>query len=113
MNGIGDFTTGIEACAKCIIERSRAGVQTLVWGGSSKGVIFSIFMQSAMAPIAGVVDINPAKQNQYLGVSGQRVMAPEEAMRQFPEGTDVVVINPNYLNEIREITGDRLKYLTL
>mgnify|MGYP001375346283 CR=1 FL=1 len=109
----GDFFSGIEACASRITERAKSGVQTFVWGGSSKGVIFSIYMRRAGVQIAGVVDINPAKQNQYLSVSGQRVMKPVEAMQQFPEGSDVIVMNPNYLSEIRELTEARFNYLTI
>lgn len=82
----------------------------VVWGGASKGVIFSIFMERAGMSIQMVVDVNPAKQGKYIGVTGLRVSSPEEALDQLPEGSEIIVMNSNYLEEIRSMTQNRFSY---
>jgi hypothetical protein len=82
----------------------------VIWGGASKGVIFAIFMARAGTPVHIVVDVNPAKQGKYLGVTGLRVSAPEEIIAQLPEGSEIIVMNSNYLDEIRHMTQNRFSY---
>ena len=49
-----------------------------IWGGASKGVIFSLMMKNRMGhPVTTVIDINPAKQGRYLPVTGLRVQPPQ------------------------------------
>ena len=82
-----------------------------IWGGASKGVIFSLYMQRAGAPVNVVIDINPAKQGKYLPASGLRVQSPEEAVPTLPTGSDILVMNGNYMSEIKELTGNQFNYL--
>lgn len=82
----------------------------IIWGGASKGVVFSIFMARAGTPIQTVVDVNPAKQGKFLGVTGLRVISPEELMATVPEGSEIIVMNSNYLDEIRQMTNNRFTY---
>src|SRR5690606_40601222 len=51
--------------------------KSAVWGGASKGVLFSLMMERAGADVELVIDINPAKQNRYLPASGLQVTSPE------------------------------------
>ncbi|MEM3365491.1 MAG: class I SAM-dependent methyltransferase [Candidatus Methanomethyliaceae archaeon] len=102
-----DFTASIDLFAKFIRDRS---VPTIVWGASSKGVVFSLQMMRADAIINFVVDINPAKQGRYLPGSGLRIHSPTEVLEQVTNG-DVYVMNSNYLPEIRSITGNRFNYV--
>jgi SAM-dependent methyltransferase len=81
-----------------------------IWGGASKGVIFSLFLQRMGIEVDYVVDINPLKQGQYLPLSGLRVSSPEEAMSRWPKGTHLFVMNSNYLDEIKRMTGDECVY---
>lgn len=81
-----------------------------VWGGASKGVIFAIFMARAGTPICTIVDVNPAKQGKFLGVTGLRVSSPEEIIPQLPAGSEIIVMNSNYLDEIRQMTHNRFTY---
>lgn len=105
-----DFTASIGRFAERIRSRGAAAV---VWGGASKGVIFSLFMRRAGARIDCVVDINPAKQGRYLPATGLRVSSPAEMQSQVAEGADIYVMNGNYLDEIRRMTQDRFNYLTV
>ena len=84
-----------------------------VWGGASKGVIFSLFMERAGAPLSMIVDINPAKQGKYIAASGMRVHGPAEALECLAPGTDLFVMNGNYLNEIQALTDHQFNCITL
>ena len=92
-------------------ERTRR--QIAVWGGASKGVIFSLYMQRAGAKIDFVVDINPAKQGKYLPATGLQVFAPEQVLSNLEPGSTIFVMNSNYLSEIRQMTLNQYNYLTV
>jgi SAM-dependent methyltransferase len=84
-----------------------------IWGAASKGVIFAIYMQRLGIAIDLAIDINPVKQGRYLPCSGLRVMSPEDAMRALPTGSEIFVMNSNYLDEIKAQSGDRHHYLAV
>lgn len=77
----------------------------IVWGGASKGVIFSLLRERAGYPVDRVIDINPAKQGKYLAATGLRVMGPAEGLAGLPKGSVIHVMNPNYLTEIQAMAG--------
>lgn len=110
-----DFGSSVTRCADLIRAKRNdvvsAGV--VVWGGSSKGVIFSLFMARAGVQIDLVVDINPAKQGRYLPATGQRVTSPAEMLARTPTGSNIIVMNGNYLDEVREMTRNSFNYLTV
>jgi len=56
-------------------------------------------------PISHIIDINPAKQGRYLASTGLKVLSPSEGLSNLPEGTNIFVMNPNYLAEIRKMAG--------
>lgn len=98
------------------IEASRATTNPtsiVVWGGASKGVIFSLFMERAGMKIDHVVDINPAKQGRYLPATGLRVLSPAEMLAQVPVGSNIFVMNGNYLGEIKQMTHGLFSYHTV
>jgi SAM-dependent methyltransferase len=84
-----------------------------VWGGASKGVLFTLFMERAGTTVDTVVDANPAKQGKYIPATGHVVRSPEHAIRTFADETEILVMNSNYLNEIRQMTGGRFRYRTI
>jgi len=77
----------------------------VVWGGASKGVIFSLLRERAGFPVDRVIDINPAKQGRYLPATGLRVQSPAEGLNNLPPRTRIFVMNPNYLAEVRALAG--------
>ena len=77
----------------------------VVWGGASKGVIFSLLRQRIGFPVSIVIDINPSKQGRYLPVTGLRVQSPDEALSQLSKGAKIYVMNSNYLDEIERMSG--------
>jgi hypothetical protein len=105
-----DFLATVERYAQHLRAANR---RSAVWGGASKGVLFSLFMQRAGASPDLIVDINPAKHGKYLPGTGLPVSTPEHALQALPPGSDVFVMNGNYLQEIRSLTRDRFNYLTV
>lgn len=102
------FTSSLTRAVQII--QAAPGQGSAIWGASSKGVIYSLFLQRAGVAVDRVVDINPAKQGRYLPLSGARVSSPQEAMDALPEGANLFVMNSNYLEEIKRMTGGRYVY---
>ncbi|MHC8291366.1 class I SAM-dependent methyltransferase [Pseudomonas sp. XS1P51] len=102
------FTSSLTRAVQII--QAAPGQGSAIWGASSKGVIYSLFLQRAGVAVDRVVDINPAKQGRYLPLSGVRVSSPQEAMDALPEGANLFVMNSNYLEEIKRMTGGRYVY---
>lgn len=94
-----DFTERLER------EAGQEMGPCIVWGGASKGVIFSLLRERAGHPVDRVIDINPAKQGKYLAATGLRVMSPQEGLAGLPKGSVIHVMNPNYLSEIAAMAG--------
>jgi hypothetical protein len=105
-----DFLAGVDRA----VSRARAsGVRRAVWGGASKGVIFSLYMQRAGIEIDEVIDINPAKQGRYLPVTGLKVSDPEGALRRLSPADHIFVMNSNYLDEIAASSGRKYSYIAV
>ncbi len=72
----------------------------IIWGASSKGVSF-LNMLAIRDQIHFVVDINPKKVGTFLPGTGQEVISPDRLQEYQPE--IVIVMNPVYVPEIRDI----------
>ncbi len=82
-----------------------------VWGGASKGVIFTLLKVRAGYAVGAVIDINPAKQGKYLAATGIQVQSPAQALPQLPVGSTVFVMNSNYLDEIKRMSNNAYNYI--
>jgi len=82
-----------------------------VWGGASKGVIFSLLRERAGLPVDVVIDVNPAKQGKYLPATGILVQPPEIALPKLPADTLIYVMNSNYLEEIKDMSNHFFNYI--
>lgn len=89
------------------IAKTNLTKPVVVWGGASKGVIFSLLTSRMEQAVDMVIDINPAKQGKYLPAAGLLVHSPKNAMEKLPEGSTVFVMNPNYIEEIKEMTMNK------
>lgn len=107
MDWPGDFLASVVRYAN----RAKTQSKTVLWGGASKGVIFALLLGRAGADVDFVIDINPAKQNRYLAATGLRVSSPEPLVRDLDVGTDLFVMNGNYLSEIVALTANKFNYL--
>lgn len=77
--------------------------EIVLWGAAAKGVAFA-----AKAPpltkrkITYAIDINPSKQGYFMPISGVEVVDPTTGMSRLDPSSLVVIMNPNYEQEIRE-----------
>ncbi|WFU46691.1 class I SAM-dependent methyltransferase [Sinorhizobium terangae] len=100
-----DFTRKLDALDTA--DREPA----VIWGGASKGVIFSLLRTRAGLPVKAVIDINPAKQGKYLPITGLRVRAPEDVLADLRPGSSIYVMNRNYLEEIKRMSNNAYTYI--
>jgi len=103
-----DFLPKFETVFSLVNKKNKA-----IWGGASKGVIFALYLQRAGIDVTCVIDINPAKQNKFIAGSGLKVVSPEEGMRQLKPGDDILVMNSNYLLEIKLISSQLYNYISV
>lgn len=83
----------------------------VVWGGASKGVIFSLLRQRKGRPVTAVIDINPSKQGKFLPLTGLKVQSPSEVLPELPPGSDIYVMNRNYSEEIKKMSNNAYNYV--
>ena len=89
----------------------RVGGLSAVWGAASKGVIYSLLRERCGNPVNVLIDINPAKCGKFVPATGLRVMSPEEGMARLAPGSDICVMNSNYLEENRKMTKGRFNLI--
>ena len=81
------------------VANKKPGARIGIWGAASKGVTFALIMNQAGQKIDFAIDLNKDKQGCYTPLTGIRIERPE-LVRLTNEDT-VIVVNPNYLQEIR------------
>jgi hypothetical protein len=83
----------------------------VIWGAAAKGVMFSHHLGRRGVAFDAAIDINPGKQGRYLASSGLEVATPEYVLDALPPGSDIYVMNSNYLAEVSEAGGHRFRYI--
>ncbi len=84
-----------------------------IWGGASKGVIYSILCQRNGVDVQNIIDINPNKQNMYTPISGILIKSPEYAIANIEPGSEIYVMNSNYVDEIKLLTSGKFILKTI
>ena len=97
------FDSLVEIWKQKLEKIAQAGQRAVVWGAGSKGVIFLNILKCEDL-IEYVVDLNPRKQGMYVAGTGQKIVPPEFLRDYQPD--IVIVMNPIYENEIRQLTKD-------
>jgi FlaA1/EpsC-like NDP-sugar epimerase len=83
-----------------------------IWGAGAKGSTFLNLLDKHNEKVKCVIDINPKKQHQYIGGTGHYIIKPNELADQAVE--NVIVMNVNYIDEIKAITDPlNIKLITL
>jgi len=85
--------------------------RAVVWGGASKGVIFTILRARAGRTVDAVVDVNPIKQGHFLPLTGLKILSPESFLQNYSSCTTVYVMNSNYIDEIKAMSSHRYNYV--
>lgn len=76
---------------------ARAG-KLVLWGAGAKGTTFAAIVDPDRELLAGVVDVNPAKQGCFIPGTGHPILPPDAIRKQGVQS--VLVMNPNYRAEI-------------
>ena len=84
-----------------------------IWGSASKGVIFSLLKKREGILFNTVIDINPAKQGKFLPATGLKVQSPADALSSLAAGATIWVMNSNYLDEIKNMSGSTYNYICI
>lgn len=106
INFPNDFLSNIDLFKTLLNTSSKKSV---VWGGASKGVIFSLFMKKMGVDIESIIDINPAKQRKYIALTGLKISSPK-ILNNAPKDTNIIIMNSNYSEEIKELTNNQFNY---
>lgn len=99
-----DFGASLHGCAD-------SSTDDVIWGGASKGVIYALLRERMGIPVGAVIDINPGKQGLFLAGTGKCVSAPDEVLPDLAPSARIIVMNPNYLAEIRKMSNDDFTYI--
>ena len=70
----------------------------VLWGAGSKGISFLNLIKNS-AHLSYIVDINPRKTSYFIPGTGHQIIAPAQLQNINPD--IVVVMNPNYAEEIK------------
>lgn len=89
-----------ETAARQLSSYKTKGYKIVVWGMATKGVIFSLMVDPERKLIDYCIDINKAKQQQYIPGSGHQIHAPGK-LTSLKEKLLVVIMNLNYADEIK------------
>lgn len=92
------------------IDRASAVGGLVVWGMSTKGVMLSTILGPER--ILAAIDLNASKQGRFAAVSGVEIRSQEILSRLSP-GKIILVMNPNYYTEIKDIVSGIRKDLSL
>lgn len=72
-----------------------------VWGMATKGVLFSSLVDRDASLIDFCIDINPNKQGCFVPLTAHTISAPDVLQEVTTERLLVVIMNDNYLEEIK------------
>lgn len=80
----------------------RDGQRIVVWGMATKGVMFANLLDPDMRRIDHCIDINVKKQGCHVPLSAHRIDPPQSLLSAAGERLAVVVMNPIYLDEVKQ-----------
>ncbi|MCP9782354.1 methyltransferase domain-containing protein [Cyanobium sp. WKJ7-Wakatipu] len=81
----------------------RESHEIVLWGAAAKGVVFAAKTPLGIKrKITYAIDINPSKQGHFMPISGVEVLDQDIGVARLDPSSLVVIMNPNYEQEIRE-----------
>ncbi|MDR3057784.1 MAG: class I SAM-dependent methyltransferase, partial [Prevotella sp.] len=72
-----------------------------LWGAGGKGVAFVNMFDPDKRLIQYLVDINSVKKNTFVAKTGHEIISPEEFKMKIKEEGTIIVLNDNYIEEIK------------
>jgi hypothetical protein len=81
-----------------------------IWGAGGKGSTFLNLLDTQRQYVRCVIDINPAKQGKFIARTGHPIVSPNDLQELGIQ--HIIVMNENYLEEIRNMLGTTAVVLT-
>lgn len=78
------------------------GRSIAIWGMATKGVVFSFLVDRDKTLIDFCIDVNENKQRCFVPLTGHAIQAPDALAATARRSLVVVVMNLNYLSEIKQ-----------
>jgi SAM-dependent methyltransferase len=97
----GQEAEQVQQARRRIQDSRRSGSKIAVWGMATKGIEFVALVDPAADSIDYCVDMNPTKQGKYTPTTARMIQAPT-VLEQAGSRLEIIVMNPCYLQEIRE-----------
>ena len=79
----------------------RADGPVALWGAGAKGCTLAALVDPDATLVDSLVDINPGKQGHFVAGTGHPILAPAQAAARGVRSA--ILMNPNYLDECREM----------
>jgi SAM-dependent methyltransferase len=99
---VAAYATHEAAALDRLCARADKAGGLVIWGMATKGVILSLMLGGDR--VRGGIDMNSNKHGRFAPGSAVEIH-PAAWLETLPPGSDVVVMNPNYLAEITAITA--------
>jgi SAM-dependent methyltransferase len=96
----------IDGAHRRLLALKAGGAAIAIWGMATKGILYSLLVDPASTLVDVAVDINANKQGCFVPTTGRRIEAPADLQRVAGGRVAVVVMNTNYVEEIRGTCGE-------
>lgn len=100
-------TRQIESIRSRFLNARREGAKIVIWGMATKGVLFSCLIDPDRTLFDFCIDANPNKSSCYVPTTGHCIQPPAALDASRDHELIVVVMNPNYLDEIKAACAGR------
>jgi SAM-dependent methyltransferase len=80
----------------------QRNIELFIWGAGAKGTTFVNMFDEEKQLVAALVDISPAKQNKFVGITTHQVVKPDNLRDVLTNlnGGVIAVLNDNYIPEV-------------
>lgn len=95
---IEQYPNLFENALKSYKELFSSASKKMIWGAGAKGSTLLNLMDPTASNVLGVIDINPKKQNKFIGGTGHLIASPDYLLQH--EVDEIIIVNTNYVQEI-------------
>jgi len=98
----------IASTRQLLLHLKQSGKALAVWGMATKGILLALLLDPQRTLLDFCIDMNSNKQGCFIPVTGHEIQAPETLSILTSTPLVIVVMNPNYLEEIRMYCRQKL-----
>jgi hypothetical protein len=106
-----DFSS-LMNCKKKFLESFKQSNVKAIWGAAGKGIVLSALLHEKGINVI-VIDADVNRHSKFLEVSGFKCVSPIDGLRMVSKKDQILVVNPNHINEIRNFTSNKNELLAV